>query len=341
MRQAYTSFDGQKAVVVVSFDDGWATDYTTAWPLFKARGIAGTSYIVSDIVDSNNPARLDWTMVSEMAQGSSFSSWTVSINSNPSVGGSTNPSGIVNVVSGSLTATATPAKGYLFSYWLFDGGILTANPLTLPPHSGEVTHSLTAYFVPTASATIFQDGFESGSFSANWWTEGSTTIVSSPVHGGAYAAKATGASSDWTKDLGQGYSNLFFAGFIQMPALPANGQEITFFHIYDSSWNNWVYGGCGVDSSGSYWLLRVPGGHVYKTHSAIPVNQWIFVELERDMSGTANLWVNDVLKVTITGQTFTNAATIVQGGNPASGAPPDFISYGDDYTVATGYISSQ
>lgn len=37
MRQAYTGFNGQKAVVVVSFDDGWVTDYTTVWPMFKAR----------------------------------------------------------------------------------------------------------------------------------------------------------------------------------------------------------------------------------------------------------------------------------------------------------------
>jgi len=37
-------------MVVVSFDDAWATDYTTVHPLFKARGLKGTSYIVQSFM---------------------------------------------------------------------------------------------------------------------------------------------------------------------------------------------------------------------------------------------------------------------------------------------------
>ncbi|MEM2995645.1 MAG: hypothetical protein QXI91_06520, partial [Candidatus Bathyarchaeia archaeon] len=40
-----------------------------------------------------------------------------------------------------------------------------------------------------AYATIFSDGFESGDFSAWTGTVGSPTIVSSPTHHGAYAAR--------------------------------------------------------------------------------------------------------------------------------------------------------
>jgi hypothetical protein len=86
-RQAYESFDGQKAIVVFSFDDGWVTDYTTAWPLFKARGLAGTSYISGAMVDSGNPDETYMGLNSEMAQGSYPPQlWSVYFGSYPQVG---------------------------------------------------------------------------------------------------------------------------------------------------------------------------------------------------------------------------------------------------------------
>jgi len=68
MKQAYTSYDGNKAVVVVAFDDGWRTDYTTVWPLFKERGLAGTSYIYPQAMDEGWSGFLTWAMVKEMAK---------------------------------------------------------------------------------------------------------------------------------------------------------------------------------------------------------------------------------------------------------------------------------
>lgn len=67
MAEAYnvwsTATTNPEATVVVSFDDNEKTDYTTVWPLFKARGLAGTSYI--------NPSAMGgmgrWAMVKEMA----------------------------------------------------------------------------------------------------------------------------------------------------------------------------------------------------------------------------------------------------------------------------------
>ncbi|MCW4009185.1 MAG: polysaccharide deacetylase family protein [Candidatus Bathyarchaeota archaeon] len=187
MRDAYTAYDGQKAVVVISFDDGWVTDYTQVWPLFKEYGFAGTSYINGASPDMGNPDVLTWSMIEEMAQVTPPSNWSVSIGSNPTLGGSTSPSGAVSV-SGSLTVTATPASGYSFSYWLFDGANLTSNPVILPSQSAGSSHSLIAYFTEVSPPP-------------NWWllsvsvngSVGGTTNPSGPqnVTSGTLTVTAT------------------------------------------------------------------------------------------------------------------------------------------------------
>ena len=66
MKEAYTSYSGSPTVVV-SFDDAWETDYTTVYPMFKARGLAGTSYIVTSFI--GEPDQLTWEMIDEMRTG--------------------------------------------------------------------------------------------------------------------------------------------------------------------------------------------------------------------------------------------------------------------------------
>jgi peptidoglycan/xylan/chitin deacetylase (PgdA/CDA1 family) len=148
MRQAYATFNGQKAVVVISFDDGWITDYTTAWPMFKARGLAGTSFIVGSVVGNGNPDEINWAQVQEMAQGSTPQpeGWAVTITSDPSRGGSTNPSGQLTGLLGSLSVTGVPLNGYHLSNWLFDGNVLTGNPVVIPRQEDGSSHTLTAVF---------------------------------------------------------------------------------------------------------------------------------------------------------------------------------------------------
>jgi len=70
MAEAYASFDGSKAVVVVSFDDAHESDYTAAYPLFKARGLNGTSYIVTSfITDTPGTGSLTWDEIALMRVG--------------------------------------------------------------------------------------------------------------------------------------------------------------------------------------------------------------------------------------------------------------------------------
>ena len=70
MAEAYdywsTTTEG-KAMVVVSFDDAYATDYTTVYPMFQTREIKGTSYIPTSFI--GQPGCLTWDMIAEMRGG--------------------------------------------------------------------------------------------------------------------------------------------------------------------------------------------------------------------------------------------------------------------------------
>ena len=347
VRQAVGSFDGQIAVVTISFDDALMTDYTVAYPMFQAHGFAGTSFIPGHLVgdQSGSISRLTWAQIEEMAQ-TNPPAWTLTINSDPSTGGgSTSLSGTINVQQYSISVTATSAVGYVFGGWVFDGTTFTTNTITLGPQTSGSVHSLTAYFVPNAASTVYQDGFESGSFSPDWFTSGSTTIVSSPspVHSGTYAARASGYSY-WDYNTGSSSSDLFFAGYVQFPQLPAADESVNFLYIYDSTYSHSVRGGIYEASSGTsnQWLLSVGGTwFLSSSHANLQTNHWYFVEIEYKTSGVARMWVDNVLVSTAYGQAaLSGNARIVQGGNPHGGTPTGYISYGDDYQIATGYIAS-
>ncbi|MDH5442875.1 MAG: fibronectin type III domain-containing protein, partial [Hadesarchaea archaeon] len=70
IRDAYTSWNGTKAVVVLGFDDGWKTDYTTTWGIVSGEyGFVGTSYIYPDAQDGQWADFLSWAEVQAMAAG--------------------------------------------------------------------------------------------------------------------------------------------------------------------------------------------------------------------------------------------------------------------------------
>ena len=70
--QAYdvwsTATTNPGATVVIMFDDAYESDYTTVYPLFKARGLIGTSYIVTGFIDTSGS--LTWTEIAAMRAGS-------------------------------------------------------------------------------------------------------------------------------------------------------------------------------------------------------------------------------------------------------------------------------
>ncbi len=67
MRDAYDAWNGTAPIVVISFDDGWLSDYTTTWGIFKAHGLLGTSYIYPQPMDEMWTEFMSWALVEEMA----------------------------------------------------------------------------------------------------------------------------------------------------------------------------------------------------------------------------------------------------------------------------------
>jgi peptidoglycan/xylan/chitin deacetylase (PgdA/CDA1 family) len=346
MHQAYDDgYTGNKAVIIVSFDDAYRTDYTTVWPMFSSRGLAGTSFIVGSSVDSGISSALTWAMINKMAQVPP-PPWSLSISSNPSAGGSTNPGVGTHTVDQTHTfdnpflVFAAPSAGYVFGGWLFDGTLSTGNPILLCAKSSTLTHILIANYVPVnvASSNVFQDGFESGSFSA-WSADGSSSVVSLPVTSGSFAAQATGPNALWARDLDSNYDDLFFAGYVQVPSGLANGQNTMFISILDGSYSYEVSGGLDTDGSGStHWVLSVNNNWFSSYAFSLQTNHWYFMQIEYNIGGTANLFVDGTLVCSASGQTLSAGARIIQGGNSFGGTPEGFVSFGDDYAVATGYV---
>jgi peptidoglycan/xylan/chitin deacetylase (PgdA/CDA1 family) len=70
MAEAYdywTTTTNPKPTVVISFDDANRSDFTTVYPLFKARGLKGTSYIVTGFIDTAD--HLTWADIAQMVAG--------------------------------------------------------------------------------------------------------------------------------------------------------------------------------------------------------------------------------------------------------------------------------
>jgi peptidoglycan/xylan/chitin deacetylase (PgdA/CDA1 family) len=54
--------------VILTFDDGYVDNYTNAFPLLKKYGVVGEFFLITDFVDSQNPAYMSWGQVEEMGQ---------------------------------------------------------------------------------------------------------------------------------------------------------------------------------------------------------------------------------------------------------------------------------
>ena len=64
LRDAYEEWNGTQAIVVMAFDDGYATDYENAYPLFLERNLIGTRYITVSYIDTYD--YLSWNMIYNM-----------------------------------------------------------------------------------------------------------------------------------------------------------------------------------------------------------------------------------------------------------------------------------
>ena len=64
------------AMVVITFDDGYDTDYTTAFPILASRGLLGTSYVCAGRI--GQPGKLGWAQIRELIDAG----WTIGCHTN-------------------------------------------------------------------------------------------------------------------------------------------------------------------------------------------------------------------------------------------------------------------
>jgi hypothetical protein len=190
--------------VVVAFDDANESDYLVAYPLFAARGLKGTSYIVTSYIDEED--QLQWSEIATMR--ARIINYAINLESKQTTSATSNL-GTVSFNSVSYTLPANflekggyyqaqyyPPAGYTFDHWETTGAITvastTANPTTVTVNSNG---TITAVYKSTATTYIFTNGFESGNFNA--WTGtyvingGTATVVNTLHQSGSYSAQFT------------------------------------------------------------------------------------------------------------------------------------------------------
>jgi peptidoglycan/xylan/chitin deacetylase (PgdA/CDA1 family) len=53
--------------VILTFDDGYVDNYTTAFPILQEYGFAATFFIITEFIDQGQPGYMSWAMIEEMA----------------------------------------------------------------------------------------------------------------------------------------------------------------------------------------------------------------------------------------------------------------------------------
>jgi hypothetical protein len=182
--------------------------------------------------------------------------------------------------------------------------------------SGAVHVFLSGYAPP--SPTVFEDGFESGSFSA--WTgtgvsAGETaTVVTAMAHHGTYSAKFAsngGGSSGiaYCYKTVPSATELYARGYFRVTASGiADESDRFFFLVFKAGTEKVAFAGWRRIGGVVKWclIIRHGSGWVYTVSTASPaLNQWYCVELHwrKDAAtGLGELYVNGVLACIITGK---------------------------------------
>jgi hypothetical protein len=145
-------------------------------------------------------------------------------------------------------------------------------------------------------STVFSDGFESGDFSAWTGTNGSPTVVTSPVHHGTRAMQADTSSVEQAYKTLPGYSTLYERCYVYFTNLPTNGNLISILELLSLSGSqvdvvlgvkNWS----GTLKWGLTWCNAVTDETIYFATTPNPTTGvWYCIELKVTCSATAYDW---------------------------------------------------
>jgi hypothetical protein len=244
------------------------------------------------------------------------------------------PNNVLKTLS-SFSVTYVPAGGYLFDHWEVAGGISVENSLsqtTMATVSSAGT--LRAIYRIVSSSAIFEDGFESGSFSA--WTLPTLTtgetrsVVNTIVYDGSYAGQFSsngngGTERAYVYKTFAAQNELYVSGSFRVAASGLIENDDRFYVIAIKSDSGVVaFAGWRVVGGVAKWNLVVRHGtgwvNVYSSVNPV-LNQWYDLQLHWKSdatNGLGELYVNGVLVCSSIGKNTANygSATRVDFGLP-------------------------
>jgi len=203
-------------------------------------------------------------------------------------------------------------------------------------------------------AVIFEDGFETGDFSA--WTG---TIVSAGQnisveslnpHHGLYNAKVTmvnaglGYKAYCYKDLGITYPLIFERLYVKFDTISYDpGSNCHVLALGQTEITDRVAAGVADDAGVDKWWLQ-HAGDGWAPHFGSPVSTgiWYAVEIEYDYAaGVIKLYVNGSADITLTGQTTYSDIRWAKAGVVYSGPGNSCVYFVDCVVVADEYIGPE
>lgn len=207
------------------------------------------------------------------------------------------------------------------------------------------TPASATWTVNATSASLFEDGFESGNF-ATWTTvttavDGTATVQSAVVHSGAFAARlsesATSGSKAYVrKTLGASYLDVRVGGNFFVQSEGASGGNVPLFRIFDASGVRLATVYRQNQAGDAIYVSWTSGGSTIRLQGGlVPLASWRNVELHvicNGASSTVELRIDGTLvSASSTASLGTSGVRTVQIGNDTSAQA--FALVADDIVV--------
>jgi hypothetical protein len=202
-------------------------------------------------------------------------------------------------------------------------------------------------FLPCVKATeIFSDGFESGDFSAWTGTDGSVSVVGSPVHCGDYAYEVN-ANYEYIHKSFSAESTINARWYMRWTAPPTTGNTYTWGWLGTAVLGSRILAGLYNDGGTVKWRLGAYTNaatfeYVYFDTPSPQVDTWYCIEIAWQASTLegASLYVDGNLLGSITGTTAADSLSYFTLGT-YSNLPSGGAGYYDCVVVADAYIGCE
>jgi hypothetical protein len=197
----------------------------------------------------------------------------------------------------------------------------------------------------TGPATLFSDGFESGTMSA--WTavrtagDGAVVVQGQTVHEGQYAARLSASTSTAfayaRQSLSSAQSDLTSSAAVRVEREGASGGNVPLLRLYNAGGARLVNLYRQNQSSDRVWVQHSGGYHA--TSGRLPLDTWGRVQLRTVTAGssasTVEVHLDGALVYSTTGASLgTGGVLSVQVGNDTKGQTFTLVT--DSITLTTG-----